>query len=760
MKKLFSFVMAAFIGLTAFAAEEKSSCPAGTLVDGKVIHELECCTIVQEQGESTTALKSVSPWQAPAKSIMTITPKEGVTIEEFVVNTKNTTLATYIGKSELTNATKTVTNNTLVTFEVTNGTEPVVMKFVSTTIKFAELTITYTQEGGSVTPEPEDTTVVTPEPEPTVVYTVAGAPAALFGTEWDATNKANNMTLQADGTYKWEKADVELEAKKVEFKVVKDGNWNTSYPTAAGVNAEYTIAQKGKYDVTITFNPTTTDLAMNAVLDGDIVTPEPEDTTVVTPPTPAEIYTVAGSPASLFGTEWDPANKANIMTMQADGTYKWEKTNMELSAITIQFKVVKGNKWGTEYPSSNYELKIAKSGKYTVTITFNPNGNKVNATATLQEEVEVIPTVVIAGDMNEWNTTANTFTMAADKQTATLALNLEAKDYGFKMIIAGSWLSDAKTITRDNNTTIFSGANLNDNSTLKADVAGEYAFTWTYKTNTLTVTYPEAGDDPVDPNPGDDPVVEPDGDVWTVLGVDALGLNWTIEATDNDMVKQEDGSYKLVKENLELGAGNYDYKVAKNHSWDVSIPAGQPNQTLTIETSGVYNVTFVLDAACTTLTATAELVQAGEVIPVVGMHGNFLGSWADTEKFTMAEDKKTASLVLTIPVGEYEFGMQIAGVWTANGTAFTRENTSAAIVGTSPNNTLSADVEGEYTFTWIYETSTLTIAYPVAGDDPVDPETAVDNVAVGEKAVKVIHNGQMYIIRNGVIYNAMGQIAE
>lgn len=754
--------MAAFIGLTAFAAEEKSLCPAGTLADGKVTHELECCTIVQEKGEATKDLKAASPWVLPNKSIMTITPKAGVSIEKFIITCSNTTLGNMLRKSTVTNATAVGSNNP-VEYHVTNPTEPVVFTLAGADEnKIKQIDFTYTTS--AVTPEPEDTTIVTPEPEPTVVYTVAGAPAALFGTEWDATNKANNMTLQADGTYKWEKADVELEAKKVEFKVVKDGNWNTSYPTAVGVNAEYTIAQKGKYDVTITFNPTTTDLAMNAVLDGEIVTPEPEDTTVVTPPTPAEIYTVAGSPSSLFGTEWDPANTANIMTMQADGTYKWEKTNMELSAITIQFKVVKGNKWGTEYPSSNYELKIAKSGKYTVTITFNPNGNKVNATATLQEEVEVIPTVVIAGDMNEWNTTANTFTMAADKQTATLALNLEAKDYGFKMIIAGSWLSDAKTITRDNNTTIFSGANLNDNSTLKADVAGEYAFTWTYKTNTLTVTYPEAGEepgeDPVDPNPGDDPVVEPDGDVWTVLGVDALGLNWTIEATDNDMVKQEDGSYKLVKENLELGAGNYDYKVAKNHSWDVSIPAGQPNQTLTIETSGVYNVTFVLDAACTTLTATAELVQAGEVIPVVGMHGDFLGSWADTEKFTMAEDKKTASLVLTIPVGEYAFGMQIAGVWTANGTAFTRENTSAAIVGTSPNNTLSADVEGEYTFTWTYETSTLTIAYPVAGDDPVDPETAVDNVAVGEKAVKVIRNGQMYIIRNGVIYNAMGQIAE
>ena len=1084
MKKLFSLMLAAFIGLTAFAAEEKSLCPAGTLADGKVTHELECCTIVQEQGEATTALKSVSPWQAPPKSIMTITPKEGVSIEQFIVNTKNTTLGTYIGKSELTNATKTAANNGLVTFAVTNGIEPVVMKFVSATIKFCELTIIYTQEGGSVTPEPEDTTVVTPEPqpttetvyfinnqgwakvnayawtnndpivawpgaaatkeseqiggydvysytleagaaanvifnngsgqqtadlkwtagqyviknqwytkeeaeaqlakpaeyeyiyfvnvqnwaavkiytwtpaiaewpgvamtkeadqiggydvysykadkgsvfagmlfnngngtqtddltwtpgeyfvkdkwytkeaaieklggttvllptvalagdmnawsttthelmaaedqktasitaqlaadstyafkmvvdgawlgnlgtmtrdnctdwifealdgaetnahitadvagdyiftwtyetktltvtypaageepedttivtpepEPTVVYTVAGQPAALFGTEWDAANAANNMTLQADGTYKWEKADVELEAGKVEYKVVKDGNWNTSYPTAAGVNAEYTIAQKGKYDVTITFNPTTTDLAMNAVLDGDIVTPEPEDTTIVTPPIPAEIWTVAGS-ESAFGTKWDPANTANIMTAQADGTYKLEKTDLALPAGNIEFKVVKGDKWGEEYPSENYVLSITEQGLYTLVIVFDPATKNITASATKVGNAEVEDKVSIAGEMTDWVEQA----MTISEGVATITMALEAKDYLFKIVENGSWLTNADKITREtsSNVSLPIVGGMDNDITLVADVAGDYTFSWNLDKKTLTVTYPaageEPGDDPVDPNPGDDPVVDPDGDVWTVLGVDALGLNWTIDATDNDMVKQEDGSYKLVKENLELGAGNYDYKVAKNHSWDVSIPAGQPNQTLTIETSGVYNVTFVLDAACTTLTATAELVQAGEVIPVVGMHGNFLGSWADTEKFTMVEDKLTASLVLTIPVGEYEFGMQIAGVWTANGTAFTRENTSAVIVGTSPNNTLSADVEGEYTFTWTYETSTLTIAYPVAGDDPVDPETAVDNVAVGEKAVKVIRNGQMYIIRNGVIYNAMGQIAE
>lgn len=38
--------------------------------------------------------------------------------------------------------------------------------------------------------------------------------------------------------------------------------------------------------------------------------------------------------------------------------------------------------------------------------------------------------------------------------------------------------------------------------------------------------------------------------------------------------------------------------------------------------------------------------------------------------------------------------------------------------------------------------------------------SAIDNVAVEVKAIKVIRNGQMYILRDGVLYNAIGQIAE
>ena len=202
-----------------------------------------------------------------------------------------------------------------------------------------------------------------------------------------------------------------------------------------------------------------------------------------------DIWTVAGAPASIFGTEWDPANAANDMVKQEDGTYKWEKTDLTLAASNIQFKVVKNHAWGEEYPGSNYTLSIAEAGIYTITITFNADTKEVVGTATKTGSAVVIPTIAIAGDMNGWNTTANEFVVAADELTASLTLPLEAQDYGFKIIVAGGWTSNAATITRENNTAEFTENG--DNSTLTADVAGEYTFTWTYATNTLVVTYPE-----------------------------------------------------------------------------------------------------------------------------------------------------------------------------------------------------------------------------------------------------------------------------
>ena len=214
---------------------------------------------------------------------------------------------------------------------------------------------------------------------------------------------------------------------------------------------------------------------------------------------------------------------------------------------------------------------------------------------------------------------------------------------------------------------------------------------------------------------------------YTVVG-NGCGLSWDQTSSTNDMVA--DGNvFKLVKEGIELSAGTIEYKIVEDHAWTKSYPQNG-NASFTIEKGGKYDVTFTLDlTASPKYSVLAELKEEVVVLPSIAMHGNFTGSWTDTENFTQAENKETASLALTLAAGSYEFGMRIGGPsnWTSNGSAFTRENNSFAIVAGSGNLTLAADVEGEYTFTWTYATNTLAITFPEKGVNP-QPVNPIDHV--------------------------------
>lgn len=321
---------------------------------------------------------------------------------------------------------------------------------------------------GSDLGDPRWNVVVEPEPTTETVY--------FINTKKWAAVKAHAWDGKATGT-EWPGLATVKEAEQI-----------------AGYDVYSFTANVGDY-ASIIFNNNnqgsqTPDLVWTAgkyyVVDMGWLTKEEAEAKLAAPV--ADIWTVAGAPASIFGTEWDPSNAANDLVKQEDGTYKWEKADLTLATSSIQFKVVKNHAWGEEYPGSNYTLSIAEAGIYTITITFNADTKEVVGTATKTGSAVVIPTIAIAGDMNGWNTTANEFVVAADELTASLTLPLEAQDYGFKIIVAGGWTSNAATITRENNTAEFTENG--DNSTLIADVAGEYTFTWTYATKTLTVTYP------------------------------------------------------------------------------------------------------------------------------------------------------------------------------------------------------------------------------------------------------------------------------
>lgn len=100
----------------------------------------------------------------------------------------------------------------------------------------------YVSSGGGSTPEPTQTT-----------YTVAGNNSAMFGSAWNPSYTANDMTMNGDGTYSITYTNVYLD-EDVQYKVVKNHSWDEAYPDLDRV---INIAEAGTYTVTIHFNPTT-----------------------------------------------------------------------------------------------------------------------------------------------------------------------------------------------------------------------------------------------------------------------------------------------------------------------------------------------------------------------------------------------------------------------------------------------------------------------------------------------------------------------
>ena len=289
-------------------------------------------------------------------------------------------------------------------------------------------------------------------------------------------------------------------------------------------------------------------------------------------------YTVAGDSKAAFGTTWDPANTANDMTKQEDGTYKWEKEDVELLAGMLTFKVAEDHKWTVSYPADNYQLPIAETGKYNVTITFNPEGNVVNATATKTGEAVIIPTVAMHGNFTgSWVDTKN-FTVAEDNETATLTMNLTVGNYEFGMRIGGpaNWTANGVAFTLENTSAVVVAGS--GNLTLAANIEGEYTFTWTYATSTLSIKFPEGE------------IVEPTLD----NGYYVIGLNgWDVaDLTADDMFWStgiETGEYSL---NVTLAVGN-EFKVVyvKDDKIETWFPEGD-NYVVDANHAGAKTIYF------------------------------------------------------------------------------------------------------------------------------------------------------------------------
>ena len=206
-------------------------------------------------------------------------------------------------------------------------------------------------------------------------------------------------------------------------------------------------------------------------------------------------------------------------------------------------------------------------------------------------------------------------------------------------------------------------------------------------------------------------------EVYTIAGVTSLvGVNWDPTATINDMTKQEDGTYTLLKENLKLVADMpYEYKVVKNHAWDIwSLPGwNMGNDTLLVEKSGLYDVTFTLNLVDTILTAVAHLKEELVLVPVVQLAGN-MTDWAENAiEMTLSTDSLSASTTISLLADSlYTFKVIVDGNWKGYNGIITRANSTDLVFNSEVNCGLLTDVAGEYTITWVFATSSVSVVYP------------------------------------------------
>lgn len=280
------------------------------------------------------------------------------------------------------------------------------------------------------------------------IYTVAGTPAEVFGSPtWSPDITANDMVMQADGTYRKTYTLNGTEVGPIKFKVVKNRDWANAWPTD-----DFVIDNVTKGTLVITFDPSTG--AVNGYIE-------------------SEAFTIAGDDTTIFGHYFEPTDTNNDMVKQDDGTFLKNYTITD--PVTIRFKVAQDHQWTNSWgdPSNdgddyNYEYAIPHAG--TLHISFDPATHDVDA---WMDDIRY----TIAGGFNGWDVTADPMIKQADG-TYKCEVSVPAgmsMSFEYKAVLGETtWIGDPN----------------NGNNNFRIDLGDVGAtvliFTYTPATNTLT----------------------------------------------------------------------------------------------------------------------------------------------------------------------------------------------------------------------------------------------------------------------------------
>ena len=464
-----------------------------------------------------------------------------------------------------------------------------------------------------------------------VTYSVAGNSAALFGASWDQTNTSTDMTSTDGVNYTFTKEGVTLSKGTIEYKVVVDHSWNTSYgKDGTSTNATYAISEDGVYDVVVSFNAETHVPSMEATKKGSA--------------TVEHTWSIIGA---IFGTNW---NEDFPMTKVSDNIYTYTVTDLAIAQGDYEYKARADNAWQLSYPSQNAHLVIAEDATYDITFTLDLTAGTVNTEVTKKGEAVIEATYTVAGSPTEvigsyWNPSGegNDMTAVGDgtytltKENVTIAAGTTIE---FKIVKNHSWGADNE---------YGDGGLGGGNVVYTVTDAGLYNVTFTFNPDEKTVT-PQITVTPV--------TYDFTQHTYRVCGEGFAG-GWGAsegDATMNPMTLT-DGKYVFTKSGYEVAEAHsesYRIRVDDAYLTNVSpfiIDGIQNNNTVTFDAAGTYDVTVTFDpeALEVTAVATAAVTPDPDTYTIVGVEDVINGD-AEWDPTATANDMTENAGVWTLTV--------------------------------------------------------------------------------------------------------------
>ena len=468
----------------------------------------------------------------------------------------------------------------------------------------------------------------------------------------------------------------------------------------------------------------------------------------------------AGSDA-LFGSDWDASDTNNALTTTITDnyyTYTWTAEDIELAAGEYKFKVVIDEDFNNKsYPANDYEINVAngKSGTYDVTITFDALTQAVSADTTLKDAHPVVPAMKLCRKWaldpgQEYNEVD--FTPAQDGLTATLTQTFAAADLGeyeFALKKGGTWASNGSgtTFDREHPSAEITG----DEGYMKifVDVTTAITFTWTYATNTLTITYPSLPAKPVIAAW----IYANSGIAVFTPAQDGNSASWSKHLSKGTYTFYilHNGSKRCLD-----GNNNTRYEFHRNWNSDAITGCGtQTEMIINTDIPGDYTLRWTYESNLLTIVYPDSLE--------IEFHLNF--KWGEEnwelKKLSASEDSWFTTSLNINPAGTYEYQIRKYDpnhntpqtVWYGAqnyGATMTSDNCTNWQLTTDNDYhvNLNANKTGDYTFEFNAATAKMNVVYPTA--------TALDHTDASTKAVKRIVNGQLVIEREGKLYNALG----